>query len=78
MARLTPEEAGAWVSVGRDVLIALVAASICIWQGILSGEPNPTAIGLGGTLFGLPMAFRLDQWRRRNQKAASAQAEEKP
>jgi len=60
-----PEIVRAWIRILRDVAIVAVATFILVHETITSRDPNPTLVGAGLVLLGIPPALRADEWLRR-------------
>lgn len=60
-----PEIVRAWIRILRDLAIVAIAAFILIHETVTSRDPNPTLVGAGLVLLGIPPALRADEWIRR-------------
>ena len=67
---MTPELARAWLRVGRDILIYLMATVILTVSLVLyvvrDEPPDYLWIGAAAFLYGLAPALRADEWLLRN------------
>lgn len=53
----------AWIRIGRDVAIVVVATFIAIHETVTSRDPNFYLLGFSATLYGIPAFLRLDERR---------------
>ena len=63
-----PEIVRAWIRIVRDLVIVAVATFILVHETVTSRDPNPTLVGAGLVLLGIPPALRADEWLRRRDR----------
>lgn len=60
---MNEQTARAWLRIGRDVTLVLVATFVAIHETLAKGDPNFYLLAFAATLYGLPPALRLDERR---------------
>jgi len=58
---LTPDEARAWIRIGRDIALVFAGLFLIVYGAAFITPPSALVIGGGLVALGLPPALRLDE-----------------